>query len=236
MAAKTETNQLIHQLPRAEASRFVSKCELVDLDYHSVLCEVNEPIRFVYFPCVGFISLVTSINAHPPLELGLVGREGMLGASLILGQNQSPIQGIVQGAGKALQMDAVSFRQAIDDSTALRRLFGRYLYVLMVQSSHIASCNHFHSIEQRLARKLLATHDRVPRERFALTHQSLADMLGVLRSAVTIAAGNLQSLALISYSRGQINIINRAGLEATSCGCYEILSTDYTALFPNSNS
>ena len=231
MSATEATNQLLERLPRREASRFISKCELVHLDTHSVLCEFDEPIRFVYFPCVGFISLVTSIESHPPLELNLIGREGMLGASLILGQNQAPIRGIVQGAGSALRMDTASFRQALGASPALRQLLGRYLYVLMAQSSHIASCTHLHGIEQRLARALLATHDRVAKDRFTLTHQSLADMLGVLRSAVTIAAGKLQALALISYSRGQINIVNRAGLEATSCGCYEIVSADYSALF-----
>ena len=235
MSATEETNQLIERLPRAEVSRFISKCKLVDLGIHSVLCEFDEPISFVYFPCVGFISLVTSVLGRPPLEVNLIGREGMLGASLILGQNQSPIRGIVQGAGSALQMDTASFRQVLGDSAALRQLLGRYLYVLMAQSSHIASCTHFHGIEQRLARALLATHDRVAKDRFALTHQSLADMLGVQRSAVTIAAGNLQALALISYSRGQISVVNRAGLEAASCGCYEIVSADYSALFSSTH-
>jgi CRP-like cAMP-binding protein len=174
---------------------------------------------------------VTSVESRPPLELNLIGKEGMLGASLILGQNRAPICGIVQGAGSALRMDTASFCQALGASPALRQLLGRYLYVLMAQSSHIASCTHFHGIEQRLARALLSTHDRVAKDRFTLTHQSLADMLGVLRSAVTIAAGKLQALALISYSRGQINIVNRAGLEAMSCGCYEIVSADYSKLF-----
>ncbi|MFT7222325.1 MAG: CRP-like cAMP-binding protein, partial [Candidatus Azotimanducaceae bacterium] len=224
-------NQLIERLPRREASRLRRQCQLVDLDIHSVLCEFDQPVSFVYFPCVGFISLVTSIRDHPPLEMNLIGSEGMLGASLILGLNHAPIRGVVQGAGSAWRIDTASFRQALDDSATLRRLLGRYLYVLMAQSSHIASCTHFHGVEQRLARGLLATHDRVPLDRFALTHQSLADMLGVQRSAVTIAAGNLQQLGLISYSRGQISIVNRAGLEATSCGCYEIVSADYSAFF-----
>jgi CRP-like cAMP-binding protein len=230
MSAKKAKNQLIQQLPRAEASRFASQCERVDLDYHRVLCEFNEPINFVYFPCDGFISVVTPIINHPPLELNLIGKEGMLGSSLILGQCQSPARGIVRGSGTALRMNTASFLQAISNSAALRELLGRYLYVLMVQSSHIASCTHFHGTEQRLARALLAVHDRVPMDRFAMTHQSLADMLGVLRSAVTIAAGNLQALALISYSRGQISIVNRAGLEAISCGCYALVAADYSAL------
>jgi CRP-like cAMP-binding protein len=132
-------------------------------------------------------------------------------------------------------MNTASFLQAIGNSAALRELLGRYHYVLMVQASHIASCTHFHDIEQRLARALLAVHDRVPMDRFVMTHQSLADMLGVLRSAVTIAAGNLQALALISYSRGQIRIVNRAGLEATSCGCYAIVEADYSALFSSAD-
>lgn len=231
MSATTATNQLILQLPRAEASRFTRQCELVELDYHAVLCEFGEPIEFVYFPCDGFVSLVSSIIGPPPLALNLVGQEGMLGASLILGQRQSPIRGVVQGPGSALRMDTASFRQLLGDSAALRELLGRYQYVSMVQSSHIASCTHFHGIEQRLARALLAAHDLVPLDQFVMTHQSLADMLGVLRSAVTIAAGNLQALAFISYKRGQISIVNRAGLEATSCACYEIIAADYSSLF-----
>lgn len=231
MAATEETNQLIERLPRREASRFRSQCELVDLDINSVLCDYDQPIGFAYFPCAGFISLVTSIRDHPPLELNLIGSEGMLGASLILGLTYASTQGVVQGVGSAWRIDTAAFSQALDESAALRGLLARYLYVLIAQSSHIASCTHFHGVEQRLARELLTTHDRVRLNRFSLTHQSLADMLGVQRSAVTIAAGNLQELGLISYSRGQISIVNRAGLEATSCGCYEIVSADYSALF-----
>lgn len=171
------------------------------------------------------------VGGHKPLEMGLIGNEGMLGATLALGVTNSPQRGVVQGSGTALRMTVAHLRAELRDSAALRRTLDRYLYVLMAQLSQTAACARFHAIEARLARWLLMTHDRAPSDHFYLTHDFLADMLGVRRSAVTIAAGALQHRELISYSRGRIVIVDRQGLESASCECYRAVVEDYENLF-----
>jgi hypothetical protein len=160
----------------------------------------------------------------------LVGNEGMLGVTLVLGVNTTPLRGVVQGSGSALRMSAGKFRRALAVSPVLLRKLNRYLYVLMAQLSQVAGCNRFHEVQSRLAYWLLMTHDRAHADHFHLTHQFLADMLGVQRSAVTIAAGALQRMQLISYTRGEINILSRSGLEGASCECYDAVIQDYAQL------
>ena len=224
-------NRLIEGLPRRERQRFLQQCETVDLTFGDILCEPEQPFAHVYFPLRGFISLVATLTGHQPLEMGLIGNEGALGATLVLGVNAAPMRAVVQGKGTALRMSAAQLRQELRDSPRLERRLSHYLYVLMAQLSQSAACSHFHEIEPRLARWLLMTHDRAHADHFHLTHEYLAEMLGVRRSGVTIAAGVLQSRKLISYSRGEITIIDRKGLEAVSCECYDADAADYTHLF-----
>ena len=223
-------NRLLGSLPVKERNRFLNNCELVELTFGSVLCEPNEPLHSIYFPLRGFISLVTTLSGHPPLEMGLVGNEGMLGVTLTLGVSIVPTRGVVQGAGSALRMPAAQFRRELQESPALMQILNRYAYVSMSQLSRTAACTHFHEIEPRLARWLLMTHDRAHADHFHLTHQFLADMLGVRRSGVTIAAGALQLRKLIHYTRGEISILDRSGLEAASCECYRAQTEDYEQL------
>lgn len=231
MRATGQVNQLIERLPKREGRRFVADCEVVDLDLDAVLCELGHPIRFVYFPLNGFISLVAEVSGRPPMEVALIGDEGMLGATLITAVGESPLQAVVQGTGTALRMDAATFRQKTSDSAALTRLSNHCLYVLLSQLAHTVVCTNFHAVEPRLARWLLMVHDRAHSDQFHLTHEFLSDMLGVQRSAVTIAAGALQQQNLIGYSRGNITIIDRNGLEAVSCGCYEAAMERYSEIF-----
>ena len=205
--------------------------ELVDLVFGTILCEANQPFRHVYFPRTGFISLVAAMSGHQPLEMGLIGNEGMLGGTLALGVSAVPLRAVVQGSGSALRMTVPQFRNVLHDSPALNRILNRYLYVIMVQLAQTAACTHFHEVGPRLARWLLLTHDSAHADHFHLTHQFLADMLGVQRSAVTIAAGVLQKRKLIRYIRGDIRIIDRKGLEAASCECYEAARENYARLF-----
>ena len=170
------------------------------------------------------------VSGHPALEMGLIGSEGMLGATLVLGVATVPLRAVVQGPGRALRMTVAQLHAAIASSPALLRTLKRYLYVLMEQLSRTAACTRFHEIEARLTRWLLMTHDRAHADRFHLTHQFLADMLGVQRSAVTIAAGDLQERGLIEYTRGQIHVLDRKGLESVSCECYELVVADYARL------
>ena len=224
-------NNLIECLSRSERSRLLQRCEPVDLILGAILSETNQPFEHVYFPLTGFISLMMRVGEHPPLEMGLIGSEGMLGVTLVLGVNTAPLRAVVQGPGTALRMTAKQLRSEMRDSPALVGMLHRYLYVLMAQLAQTGACTHFHEIEPRLARWLLMTHDRAHADHFYLTHKYLADMLGVQRSAITIAAGSLQRKHLIEYSRGDICILDRGGLEAASCECYAAVMGDYARVF-----
>lgn len=220
-------NLLIQNLPLAEQIKILAFCEPVELEFGTVLCEVNQPMAHVYFPLTGFISLITSLSGHNPLEMGLIGNEGMLGASIALGMVTAPMRAVVQGSGSALRMSSNKLLLRLQDTPHLRPQLNRYLYVLMMQLPQLAACAHFHAIEPRLARWLLMTHDRAHENFFHLTHEFLADMLGVRRSGITLAAGALQDKKLISYSRGRIQIVDRIGLEAAACECYAAVINDY---------
>jgi len=220
-------NRLLATLPRKTLASFLAKCEPVYLPFAQVLSEPAERMRHVYFPIDGFISLVIPDNSHASLEVDLVGNEGMVGVPMIVGIDVSPLRVIVQGAGKALRMNAVAFRKELAASKALHLRLNRYLYVSLAQLAQTAACNRFHALDARLAHWLLMTHDRAHSNEFHLTHEVLGQMLGVRRVGVTNAAGILQKQKLVSYSRGNIRMLDRAGLEAVSCGCYRAVKDTY---------
>lgn len=234
MAATTServVNSLIDNLPRRERKSILQRCQPVDLIFGAVLCSPDQPFEHVYFPLSGFISLVVTVSGHRPLELGLIGNEGVLGATLALGVDEAPVRAVVQGEGTALRMTAAQLRRELRRSPGLLLALNRYLYVSLTQLSQTAACTAFHEVEPRLARWLLMSHDRAHADHFHLTHEFLADMLGVRRSGITIAAGVLQRRKLIRYSRGDISVLDRKGLEAASCECYGALVEDYAQLF-----
>jgi len=214
-------NSLLAALPAKDYQGLLAGFELVTLTYGEVLFEPGEPIRHVYFPNDSLVSLLTTIEGHEALEVGLVGREGMIGISLVLGMDVSSVRALVQGAGTAMRMNAARFRRQFRKSLPLQGELYRYAHAMLVQARQTAACNRFHAVAGRLARWLLMTHDRARSDQFLLTQKFLADMLGVRRAGVTNAAGTLQQRKLISYSRGKIRILDRHGLEAASCGCYE---------------
>lgn len=217
------SNALIDNLPKAEREQFRSLCEPFEMEFGAVLCEVEAPYQHAYFPVSGSISLVSGAHDHNPFEMGLIGQEGMLGSTLLLGINPAPIRAVVHVPGVALRMTVEQLQRQVCDSPALRKILSRYLYMRLVELSLVGGCIRYHRIEQRLARALLLAHDRVREGSFYLTHDYLADMLGVRRSSITIAAGDLQDRNLISYTRGNIRILDRPGLEAMSCECYQLL-------------
>jgi CRP-like cAMP-binding protein len=216
----TAKNHLIELLPRKARLPLLAICEPVELVMAQVLSEAGASTRHVYFPTEGFISLVTAINGKPMLEVGMVGREGMLGTHLALGVGAAPLHALVQGPGAAWRIDAAAFRRELARNSALQRGLNRYVYVLMMQLASTASCLRFHQLGPRLARWLLMTQDRAHSDRFHITHEFLAYMLGVRRVGVTIAASVLQRRGLIKYQRGEIQVLKRRGLEAAACSCY----------------
>jgi len=222
-------NSLLAALPLKECRHLLDELEQVALTYGEVLYEPGETIRYVYFPNDSLVSLLTLVDGHQALEVGLVGREGMVGVPLAMQIATSPVRALVQGTGTAMRMQAAPFIKAFRQSHALQRQLHRYTYSLMTQITQTAACNRFHVIEARLARWLLMTHDRMQASPFRLTQEFLSHMLGVRRVGVTKAARTLQQNKLISYTRGNITILDRKGLEAAACSCYEVVKSTHTA-------
>ena len=213
-------NLLVAALPRVDRLRLLGGCESVDLPLAQVICEAGEPTRHVYFPTESFISLIAQVDGAHGLEVGMAGREGMLGVQLALGVQREPLKALVQGAGAAWRMAAAPFAVELEHSAALRQVLQKYLYVLMVQRAASEACLRFHEITPRLARWLLMSQDRAHGDRFPLTQEFLAAMLGVRRVGITAAAGGLLRRGLITYHRGELTVLDRDGLEAAACTCY----------------
>jgi CRP-like cAMP-binding protein len=220
-------NHLIELLPRKDRRRLLAICEPVELAMSSVVGETGTRTRHIYFPIDATISLVTPIDGKPVLEVGMVGREGMFGAHVVLGVMTMPLYAVVQGAGSAWRVNTAPFQRELARSTALRSCLNRYLYVLMSQFAVSAACLRFHLIGPRLARWLLMTQDRAHANSFHVTHEFLAYMLGVRRVGITAAAGSLYRAGLIEYKRGALVVLNRRGLEAAACGCYAADKVSY---------
>lgn len=217
------TNSLLDALPRKDYQQLLSGLQPVELFYGQVLYDPAQPIEQVYFPTNCLISLLTAVDKHRTLEVGMVGNEGMVGMPLALGINASGVRALVQGTGTALCMTAKRFMTEFRRSPPLQHAVFRYTHFLMAQVSQTAACNRFHNTNARLARWLLMTGDRLGAHEFHLTQEFLADMLGIRRVGVTKAASVLQQKKLIEYRRGHLSILDRQGLEAAACTCYRVV-------------
>lgn len=220
------SNRLLAALPRKEYQRLLPALEQVPLTFGDILYEPGDIIRHVHFPNDSIISLLSAVAARSTLEVGIVGNEGMAGIPIFMGVAVSRNQALVQGAGTAMRMTAAALRKEANHGGALQRLLNRYSHSLLTQISQSAACNRFHLVNARLSRWLLMTHDRMGTDEFRLTQEFMSNMLGVRREGVNKAAGTLQRDKLLSYSRGNIKILNRAGLVAVACDCYQIIKNE----------
>ncbi|TDH58140.1 Crp/Fnr family transcriptional regulator [Dankookia rubra] len=223
-------NRLLSALPPDDLARLRPRLDQVELAPRMILHAPDEPIDAVHFPETGWISMLTMLESGDSAEVGLVGREGMVGLPLLLGTDRSPFEAMVQAGGTALRLPAEAFRQALDQNAALRTLLLRYTLAFNVQVAQTAACNGRHQIEQRLARWMLMAHDRSDGDGFPMTHEFLSTMLGVRRAGVTVAAGALQRAGLIRYERGRMFVTDRDGLEAGSCDCFDLVRREYERL------
>ena len=216
-------NEILIALPPKEFDAVVSKLEFVRLKSHQVLHEAGETIKSAYFCNSGMFSVLTVMPDGKSVEVGLVGKEGMSGVPLIAGFRTSHTRTVVQVEATAFRIDAEHFKTAIRQSPKLERQAQRFAQLAALQVMQIATCNRLHEVEERLARWLLMSHDRVGSHRLPLTQDFLAQMLGTRRSSVSIAAGILQKAGLIQHARGESTILDRQGLEEAACDCYEQL-------------
>jgi len=213
-------NRLLAALPAGEYERLLVDLEPVTLSYGEILYEPGQPMRHVYFPSDCVVSLLTIVEGHRALEVGLVGNEGVVGSRLAFGIADSSVRALVQGTGSAVRISTARFLKVFQQCPTLQRLMLLFADKLLVQVRQTAACNCFHVVEERLARWLLMTRERLPSCEFHLTHEFLADMLGVRRVGVTTAASSLRRKKLIRYRRGDIRILDQKGLEAAACSCY----------------
>ena len=220
MRAELAKNLLLGRLGTGDLHSLLPESEPVTLRAGAKVMVAGQKVAHVYFPIDCAISLLVETGDRPPVEIGLVGREGMLGVPLILGARQSSASGLVQAPGLAWRVEAGHFMQCLRDSEPLRRRMQCYVHVYMTQLTEAAACKHFHKLTERLARWLLMSADRLQSSELALTHEYLSYMLGVRRAGTTLAARGLQERGLIDYSRGHIELLDRGGLESASCACY----------------
>jgi CRP-like cAMP-binding protein len=223
-------NRLVRALPSDEAKKLDAQLEVLDMELRHSVFKPDQPSQYVYFPLSGVISVHTRMREGVAVEIATIGREGMVGLEIFLGGEQTPASAFCQVAGRAARIGADAFRQVVRDSVPLTALLLRYTQATLTQVSQSVACNRLHSIEERCARWLLMTHDRVEGNRFELTQEFLAEMLGVRRASVSIAASILQRAGFIRYSRGRIEVVDRAGLERAACECYGVVAREYDRL------
>lgn len=223
-------NQILSALPQSEFQRLAPHLKTIEIASGDVLHEPYEPIREVYFPTRAMISLVSIMEDGSMTEIGLVGKEGMVGLPIVLGGKTAMSEAIVQISGTAVSLDADILHGEFQRGEELQRLLLLYTQALITQISQTAVCNCKHVVEKRLARWLLTARDCIQQEQFYLTHEFISIMLGVRRSSVTVAAGILQQGGAIAYRRGKITILNRDLLIKNACECYGLVQSEYQRL------
>jgi len=225
-----QANNILAALPGSAFEKFAMKLRGVQLNAGHILYQPEDQIEHVYFPTEGIISLLTAFGDGSTVEAGVIGREGMLGTAVVMGAKTTPHQALVQADGQALEMASRDLKAEVEKDGLLLDLLLRFTNALFTQVAQTAGCNRAHTLEQRLARWLLLTHDRVQQNEFAITQDFLSRMLGVRRAGVSVAANTLREMRAIDYRRGKVIVLDRSGLENASCECYSIVKAEYDRL------
>ncbi|MDF3809135.1 MULTISPECIES: Crp/Fnr family transcriptional regulator [Rhodopseudomonas] len=228
--AQSRENRLLTMMPSGDFARLRPHLHRVNLDYRMPLSEAHRPVTHLYFPVEGVASLVNTMADGSSAEVGTIGNEGLVGIPAILGDTVGPLNVYVQVPGYGFKVQAEIIRDLLGTSTASRTLMLHYAHAFFNQVAQSAACNTCHDIEQRCCRWLLMTHDRMQADNFLLTQEFLAMMLGVRRTGVTDVARKLKGKNLINYVRGQVSILDRAGLEQLSCECYNVSKVEFDRL------
>ena len=223
-------NHLLAALPDDEFTRLKPNLEPVSLQLGQVIYESGEQLDYVYFPTTAIISLLYIMENGSTAEIGMAGNDGLVGISLFMGGSTTPNRAVVQSAGNAFRLRSKVLKFEFHLSGDFQNILLRYTQYLMTQISQTAVCNRLHSVEQHLCRWLLINHDLLQTDKLIMTHDLIANMLGVRREGVSLAAGNLQKKGLIKYVRGTITILDRKGLENTVCECYRVVKDEYDRL------
>jgi len=223
-------NRLLAALPRDEYGRLLPSLEQVSFSLGEVVYEFAGPLEYVFFPTTSIVSLLYTMQNGSSAEMGLTGNDGVVGIALFMGGGTMPNRAVVQSAGEAIRMKANVLQEEFALGGEFQRLLLRYTQALITQISQTAVCNRLHSVEQQLCRWLLLSHDRVKSDELIMTQELIADMLGVRREGVTVAAGRLQDAGAISYVRGHIQILDRQKLERTVCECYRVVKDEFDRL------
>lgn len=223
-------NHLIAALPADEFIRIKPKLETVSLSLGEVIYESGEMLEYIYFPTTAIISLLYIMQNGSTAEIGMAGNDGLVGVALYMGGSTTPSRAVVQSAGNAYRMSSKALSDEFSRGGVFQKILLRYTQSLMTQISQTAVCNRLHSVEQQLCRWLLINHDLLQTNKLIMTHDLIANMLGVRREGVSIAAGRLQKQKLIRYVRGTITMLDRDALEAAACECYRVVKDEYDRL------
>lgn len=223
-------NQILAALPDEEYQRLIPNLEVVALTQMQMLYDIGEKIEYVYFPHQALVSFLSLLEDGSTTEVGVIGKDGMVGLPVCWGGNSTNIQAIVEVPGYAMRMKAEQLKTEFDRGGALQRLLLLYTQALFSQVSQSAACNRHHKIEQRLARWLLTVQEQIQSDELLLTQEFISQMLGIRRSGVTVAATSLQQAGMIRYSRGKITVLNREKLKSTACECYGVIKNEFSRL------
>ena len=228
-----EENHLLASLPAPDRLRLFSSLEPVQLSLSDVLYESGSQIRYVYFPTTAVVSLLYVLENGATAEIAVVGNDGVVGISLFMGGETTTSRAVVQSAGQAFRLQGKRLKDEFERGDAIQHLLLRYTQALLTQMAQIGVCNRHHSLDEQLCRWLLLSLDRLQSNQLVTTQELIANTLGVRREGVTGAAGNLRKAGLIEYSRGHVTLLDRAGLEARTCECYEVIRKEYDRLLPS---